>query len=51
MMEVTFLLLSKTNEREGGQFLMLPSVLSEEGGGLSARTLCLSCDCKDNERF
>ena len=41
---------AKTKEREDGHPLILPSVLSEEGGGLSARTLCLSCGCKDNEQ-
>ncbi len=49
---LTFLFVrAKTNEREDGHSLILPSVLSEEGGGLSARTLGLSCGCKDNESF
>ena len=49
-MVVTILLMSKTSEREDGQLLILPSVQLEEGGAPSARTLGLSCGCKDNEK-
>ena len=43
--------LKRQAEREGGHILILPSDPSEEGGGLSARTLGLSSAGKDSENI